>query len=84
MLRLVEAPDPLPGPGEVRLRLRVMTINPADLLTIEGSYGAEPEPLPDTPGHGAYGIVDAVGEGSTGWRPATRCCRWGAVCGPIR
>ncbi|GHF45588.1 zinc-dependent alcohol dehydrogenase family protein [Seohaeicola zhoushanensis] len=63
VLRLVEAPDPLPGPGEVRLRLRVMTINPADLLTIEGSYGAEPEPLPDTPGHGAYGIVDAVGEG---------------------
>ncbi|MEY8841286.1 zinc-dependent alcohol dehydrogenase family protein [Cribrihabitans sp. XS_ASV171] len=63
VLRLVEGPDPEPGAGEIRVRLKVMTINPADLLSIEGNYGAEPEPLPDTPGFGAYGIVDAVGEG---------------------
>ncbi|MFC3613433.1 zinc-dependent alcohol dehydrogenase family protein [Lutimaribacter marinistellae] len=63
VLQLQNLPDPEPGPGEVRLRMKVMTINPADLLTVEGRYGAEPEPLPDTPGFGGYGIVDAVGEG---------------------
>jgi len=65
VLELVEAPDPAPGPGEVRVRLRVMTINPADLLSIEGRYGAEPLSLPATPGVGAWGVVDAVGDDVT-------------------
>lgn len=63
VLEVEEAPDPAPGPGEVRVRLEVMTINPADLLLVEGRYGAEPVALPATPGVGAYGIVEAVGEG---------------------
>jgi mitochondrial enoyl-[acyl-carrier protein] reductase / trans-2-enoyl-CoA reductase len=63
VIELVEAPDPEPGRGQVRVRLTAMTINPADLLSIEGRYGEEPGPLPDTPGSGAYGIVDEVGEG---------------------
>jgi len=63
VIELVEEPDPRPGPGDVRVRNRVMTMNPADLLTIEGRYGAEPVALPCTPGVGAWGIVDAVGEG---------------------
>ena len=65
VIDLVEEPDPQPGPGEVRVRNHVMTINPADLLSIEGRYGAEPITLPATPGVGAWGIVDAVGEGVT-------------------
>ncbi len=62
VIELIEEPDPTPGPGEVRVRNQVMTINPADLLTIEGRYGFEPVTLPCTPGTGAYGIVDAVGD----------------------
>ena len=69
VLEVVEAPDPVPGPGEVRVRLKAMTINPADLLAIEGRYGAAPIPLPATPGVGAWGIVDAVGEGVTRLAP---------------
>ena len=65
VIELIEAPDPTPGPGEVRVRNHVMTVNPADLLTIEGRYGAEPTKLPATPGTGAWGIVDAVGEDVT-------------------
>lgn len=65
VIEIIEEDDPAPGPGEVRVRNRVMTINPADLLSIEGRYGAEPMILPATPGVGAYGIVDAVGEGVT-------------------
>ena len=65
VLEVVTEPDPIPGPGQVRVRMKVMTINPADLLSIEGRYGAEPLALPATPGVGGWGIVDAVGEGVT-------------------
>lgn len=65
VIDLLEEPDPLPGPKQVRVRNKVMTINPADLLSIEGRYGAEPLALPATPGVGAWGVVDAVGEGVT-------------------
>jgi NADPH:quinone reductase-like Zn-dependent oxidoreductase len=65
VIELIEEPDPVPGPGQVRVRNKVMTMNPADLLTIEGRYGAEPITLPATPGAGAWGVVDAVGDGVT-------------------
>jgi len=65
VIELIEDPDPPPGPGKVRVRNKVMTINPADLLSIEGRYGADPISLPATPGVGAWGVVDAVGEGVT-------------------
>lgn len=61
VIELVHEADPHPGPKEVRVRNRIMTINPADLLSIEGRYGAEPMELPATPGVGAWGVVDAVG-----------------------
>ena len=64
-IEIIEEDDPIPGPSEVRVRSTVMTINPADLLSIEGRYGATPINLPATPGVGAYGIVDAVGKDVT-------------------
>ncbi len=57
---VVSSPDPIPGPGEVRLRVRFAPINPADLNFIEGSYGRKPD-LPATPGMEGVGIVDALG-----------------------
>jgi NADPH:quinone reductase-like Zn-dependent oxidoreductase len=65
VIEIIVEPDPQPGPKEVRVRNKVMTINPADLLSIEGQYGAELIDLPATPGVGAYGIVDAVGTSVT-------------------
>ncbi len=65
VIKVIEQPDPLPGSGQVRVRNHVMTINPADLLLIEGRYGPEPIPLPATPGVGAWGVVDAIGAGVT-------------------
>ena len=65
VIKVIEEPDPLPGYGQVRVRNYVMTINPADILLIEGRYGAEPIALPATPGVGAWGVVDAIGEGVT-------------------
>jgi NADPH:quinone reductase-like Zn-dependent oxidoreductase len=62
VLRLVEAPVPEPGPGELRVRTRAIGINFADLAQRAGFYPNQP-PHPFTPGLEAAGICDAVGPG---------------------
>jgi NADPH:quinone reductase-like Zn-dependent oxidoreductase len=66
-----ELPVPEPGPGEVRVRLTHRTINPSDLLTVQGLYGRLPN-LPATPGFEGVGRIDALGEGVTGFQPGQR------------
>lgn len=46
-----------PAPGEVLVRILAAPINPADLNTIEGTYGYKP-PLPAVPGIEGCGIVE--------------------------
>ena len=46
-----------PDPGEVLVRILAAPINPADLNTIEGTYGVKP-PLPATPGIEGCGVVE--------------------------
>lgn len=53
---------PPPDAGEVRLRVLVTNINPADLLVIEGRYGTLPK-LPAIPGAECVARVEAVGAG---------------------
>jgi trans-2-enoyl-CoA reductase len=47
-----------PDAGELRVRILAAPINPADLNTIEGTYGVKP-PLPAVPGIEGCGIVEA-------------------------
>jgi NADPH:quinone reductase-like Zn-dependent oxidoreductase len=63
--RCVEKPDPEAGSGKVVVRMLVMSINPADLLTLEGRYGVRPE-LPAVPGAEGVGRVESLGEGVEG------------------
>lgn len=49
-----------PGSGEVRVRMNAAPINPADLNTIEGTYGVKLE-LPATPGIEGSGVVEVSG-----------------------
>ena len=64
VLELVDVDDPgAPGPGEVLVEMIAMAVNPADILKIEGRYGASPPPLPAIPGSDGVGRVSAVGEG---------------------
>lgn len=58
-LRLRELPDPKPGPGEVRLKVRCCAICRTDLHVIEGELPRAT--LPIIPGHQIVGVVDAVG-----------------------
>ena len=63
----VEVGDP--GPGEVRLRQTAIGVNFTDIYSRSGLY---PAPLPCTPGREAAGVVEAVGEGVTGWASGDR------------
>lgn len=60
-LKLMEVPDPVPGPREVRLRVRCCAICRTDLHVIEGDLPVAK--LPVIPGHQVVGIVDQLGEG---------------------
>lgn len=60
-LRLEERPDPLPGPGEITLRVEACGVCRTDLHVVDGEL---PHPkLPIIPGHEIVGIVEAVGAG---------------------
>ena len=60
VLERVEVDEPVPGPGELRLRVRAAGIGLPDALMCRGLYAFSP-PLPFIPGQEVCGAVDAVG-----------------------
>jgi len=70
-LVIEERPDPQPSAGEVLVNVRAAALNFPDLLIINGSYQVKTEP-PFIPGNEAAGVVEAVGEGVTRFRPGDR------------
>jgi propanol-preferring alcohol dehydrogenase len=60
-LEAVELPDPRPGSGEVRIRVRACGVCHTDLHTVEGELRLPRLPL--IPGHQIVGVVDEVGDG---------------------
>jgi len=60
-LRLADRSDPLPGVGEIRLKVEACAVCRTDLHVIDGDL-RHPK-LPLVPGHEIVGIVDAVGKG---------------------
>lgn len=77
VLRMVELPVPEAGRGAVRLRMLLRTINPSDVLQVKGVYGRRPG-LPAVAGLEGLGVVDALGEGVTGWTLGQRVVTLGA------
>jgi len=71
VLEIREAPDPVPGDGEVRIRVRAAGINFADILARIGLYPDAPKP-PVVVGYEVAGVVDAVGGGVTTVHPGDR------------
>lgn len=70
-LELADLPDPAPGPGQLLVRVKACAINYPDVLIIEDRYQMKP-PRPFAPGGEIAGLVEAVGEGVTGWSPGDR------------
>jgi putative PIG3 family NAD(P)H quinone oxidoreductase len=61
-LQVVARPDPVPGPGEVLVRVAAAGVNRADLLQREGKYPPPPG-APDWPGLEISGVVAGHGPG---------------------
>ncbi|WP_025560004.1 quinone oxidoreductase family protein [Sphingomonas sp. UNC305MFCol5.2] len=69
---------PPPGPGEVRMRNTAVGLNFIDIYFRSGLY---PVPLPSGLGQEAAGVVEALGEGVTGFAPGDRVATFGPPIG---
>lgn len=76
VLRLEEVARPEPGPGEVLIEVRAVTVNRARDLTIVGGRPNVPDRLPMVPGVDPAGRVAAVGADVTTFAEGDRV----AVC----
>ncbi|HLY37914.1 MAG TPA: zinc-dependent alcohol dehydrogenase family protein [Candidatus Binatia bacterium] len=65
-----DVPTPVPGRGELCVRVRVCGLCHTDLHTVEGDVALPV--LPIVPGHQIVGTVDALGEGVTAFAPGDR------------
>jgi len=66
-----ERPDPVPGPFQVRVRVKATSLNYRDLMMVEGRYNPR-QKLPLVPNSDGAGVVDAVGPGVTRVKPGDR------------
>lgn len=67
-LTLEDIAMPSPAPGHVAFTVKAAGVNFPDVLIIQNKYQIKPE-IPFTPGHEAAGVITAVGEGVTGFKP---------------
>jgi NADPH:quinone reductase len=67
-LVLEEIESPAPGPGEAVISVKAASVNFPDVLIIQNKYQVKP-PLPFSPGSEVAGIVKAVGDGVTSFKP---------------
>lgn len=70
-LRLMELPDPEPGPRQVAINVHASACNFFDILMVQGKYQVRP-PLPFSPGGEVAGVVRAVGPGVERIAPGDR------------
>jgi len=71
-LRIEEHPDPVPGTGEVLVRVRAAGLNGGDIMQLRGLYPAPPGWPPDIPGLELAGEVAALGPGAERFAPGQR------------
>jgi NADPH2:quinone reductase len=79
-MRLEEAPTPVPGEGQVLVRVIGAGVNPADTYSRSGAYANKP-PLPFTPGTDGAGLVESVGPGVSLVEPGDRVYVAGSLSG---
>lgn len=80
-LTFQELPDPIPGSGEVRVKISACGVCRTDLHVLDGDLPAIPYPI--IPGHEVVGRVDALGAGVNDLKPGMRVgVPWlGYTCG---
>ncbi len=75
-LELQALPDPVPGEGELLVRVAAAALNFSDLLMLGGAYQVRP-PLPFVPGQEVAGVVEAGGARFRRGERIAAKVRWG-------
>ena len=78
VMQWVELPLAQPAPGEIRIRQTAVGVNFVDVYYRVGLY-PPPGGLPFVPGSEGAGVVDALGEGVTGFKVGDRVVYQGWV-----
>lgn len=78
VIQWIDVDLPPPGPGEVRMRNTAVGLNFIDTYHRSGLYPVE---LPSGLGSEAAGVIEAVGEGVTGFVPGDRVATFGPGLG---
>jgi NADPH2:quinone reductase len=71
VLKIEDVPLREPGPEEVRISVKAFALNRADLLFIHGEHYSLPK-FPSRLGDECSGVIDAIGEGVSGFRIGDR------------
>ena len=80
VLKLVDRPEPEPGPGEVLVRVAVSGVNPTDWKGRRGDGPGQPLAFPEVvPNQDGAGTIDAVGQGVHPGRVGQRVWLWEAA-----
>ena len=82
-LRLMEFPDPEPGPDDVIVDVRATAVNYVDLVLIGGTYQFRPK-VPFVPGKGPAGVVKSVGANVDDFAPGDRVVARSTVLARLR
>ena len=77
-MKIVSVELPAPAAGEVQLRQTAIGLNFIDIYQRKGVY---PLPLPTGLGHEAAGVIEAVGDGVTNFKPGDRVAYMNAGLG---
>ena len=70
-LNLIEKDSDQPGPGQVQVGIRAISLNYRDLMVVQGRYNPRLA-MPRVPCSDGAGEVLAVGSGVTQWKPGDR------------
>jgi NADPH:quinone reductase len=80
VMKLEDVSEPVPGPGQVTIRVHAAGVNPVDTYIRAGAYARKPN-LPYTPGTDVGGVVHAVGADVTRVRVGDRVYGHAAIGG---
>lgn len=83
-LRLTSMKRPVPGVGQVLVRVKASGVNPLDGKIRAGQAAHARQPLPAVLGIDLAGTVEALGEGVSGWLPGDEVYAMAAGIGGVQ